>query len=126
MFPELMELAVGMLHKECILTVPLAFVVKDEGTGAELTPGQYRRLMKYKELDDPEKPGRVPQWVGAAYILLGSAGSAVSVRSDLQQLPAEHPQSTREGLILSNDSGGDGNVRCSMPAELCEVQAGCL
>jgi hypothetical protein len=57
LLPELMELTVGLLHKECILTVPLAFVLKDEGSGAELTPGQYRRLMRYKELEDPDKPG---------------------------------------------------------------------
>lgn len=53
-----MDLALGMLHRECVLTVPVVFVLRDEASGAELTPGQQRRLMGFKELDNPDRPGK--------------------------------------------------------------------
>lgn len=57
-FPELLHVAVGLMHRECCFAVPLAFVPTDPATGASLTPGQLRRLMGFKEhAPDASKPG---------------------------------------------------------------------
>lgn len=52
MFPELMDLMLGLLHQECVLTVPKVY------QGGGLTAGQQRKMMGYQEKEDPERPGR--------------------------------------------------------------------
>jgi len=56
-FPDLLDMTVALMHRECCFSVPLAFVAADPTTGATLTPGQQRRLMGFREqTPDASKP----------------------------------------------------------------------
>ncbi|GAX75254.1 hypothetical protein CEUSTIGMA_g2699.t1 [Chlamydomonas eustigma] len=50
-FPALMDIMLGLLHREVLVSVPMSFVNVEE---AHLTPGEYRRLLRYKEVDQPD------------------------------------------------------------------------
>ncbi len=56
-FPELMDLAIGLLHETCVLSVPMVFIKRDRASGAELSPEQHHRLMRYSGVEDKERPG---------------------------------------------------------------------
>ncbi len=55
--PELMDLVLHMLHRECCFAVPCSFARTDPASKTELTPIQHKRLLGYKEIEDPNKPG---------------------------------------------------------------------
>ena len=61
-FPSLMDCFVGLVHREVVVSIPLSFVPSPPPSGSSdapsaLTPAQYRRLMGYKEVDDPSVMG---------------------------------------------------------------------
>jgi hypothetical protein len=58
-----MTLTLNLLHRECCLAVPCAFVGSDAASGAALTPVQLRRLLGYREHEEEDKPGELPRLV---------------------------------------------------------------
>ncbi|KAJ9507996.1 hypothetical protein QJQ45_021330, partial [Haematococcus lacustris] len=50
-FPDLMALTLGLLHRQCVLTVPRAFLMEDPASGARITAAQHHRLMGYEEVE---------------------------------------------------------------------------
>ncbi|GFH23979.1 hypothetical protein HaLaN_21686, partial [Haematococcus lacustris] len=46
-----MALTLGLLHRQCVLTVPRAFVLEDPASGARITAAQHHRLMGYEEVE---------------------------------------------------------------------------
>lgn len=60
-FPTLMDILLGLLHRELVVSLPISFVLHDNNGGAGgaggLTPAQHRRLMGFKEIDDPNASG---------------------------------------------------------------------